>query len=90
MKDFKFLDSKGDIINISVIGFFQIPELDKKFIMYGLVDDNPDNDKGRVLLGEVIIVGDTVKILGILEEERDLVVAYYNEISSQVGGDNNE
>lgn len=57
--------------------------------MYGLVDDDITNENGHVLLGEVIRKEDSIQVLGILPAEKDLVVAYYNEISNQVGGEYN-
>ena len=87
MDGVKFTDSTGKNINVSVIGYFSIPDLRKDFIIYGIVDDNPSNENGNVLLGEIIKHENGIQILGILPEEKDLVVAYYNEISNQIGGD---
>ena len=50
-----------------------------------LLSEDIDNDEGHVLLGEVVKDGDDVQVLGILPEEEEIVVAYYNEISKQVG-----
>ena len=80
MKEITFKDSNGTTMNISVIGFFRIPELQKEFI----------NDEGHVILGEVIRENDEMKILGIESGEKDLVLAYYNEVSNQIGGSENE
>lgn len=90
MKELNYKDEAGNIINISVIGFFSVPEYEKEYVMYAMVDDNPNNDMGEVLLGEVVREEDDIQILGILSEEKDLVVAYYNEISNQLGGTANE
>ena len=51
------------------------------------MDDDSNNSNGAMLLGEVVRNGDNIEILGILKEEKDLVVAYYNEISTQLGGE---
>ena len=90
MEDIKFINELGQHITISLLGFFRVDGLDKEFIMYSMVDDNLDNDEGDVLLGEVIRDCDTVQILGIESSEVDMVVAYYNEISKQVGGSGDE
>ena len=90
MQDIKFIDENGKEITISVIGYFRINELEKEFIMYSMVDDNVDNDMGHVILGEVVRYDGIVQILGIESEERDMVLAYYNEISNQIGGSENE
>lgn len=86
MKDIKYTDADGNIMNVSVIGFFRIPYLEKEFVMYGLVDDDNSNDNGYVLLGEVIKNSENqFQIVGIDPSEKEMVLAYYNEISEQVG-----
>lgn len=57
--------------------------------MYSLVDDET-NDEGHVILGEVVRENGDVQILGIESSEKDLVVAYYNEIETQLGGNIDE
>lgn len=90
MKDFNYVDSKGNVMNVSIMGFFRIPELEKEFIMYAFVDDDENNSAGRVLLGEVIRENSDMQILGIESSEKDLVVAYYNEVITQLGGNEDE
>lgn len=84
------VDENGNKINISVMGMFEIPDLEKKYIMYGLVNDDDNMENGCVLLGEVVGEGEELQILGILPEEKEMVVAYYNEISTQLGEDDDE
>ena len=83
-------DENGNRIFISTLGMFEIPDLEKKYIMYGLINEDETKDTGAVLLGEVVGEGEDMQILGILPEEKDMVVAYYNEISTQLGEDENE
>ena len=90
MKEFNYVDSKGNVMNVSVMGFFRIPDLEKEFIMYAFVDDDDNNSDGRVLLGEVIRENGDMQILGIESSEKDLVVAYYNEVITQLGGNEDE
>ena len=90
MKEVKYTDENGDNITISVIGFFRVPELEKEFIMYSFMDDDDSNDEGLVLLGEVLRDGDNMQIVGIESSEKEMVVAYYNEISEQIGGESDE
>lgn len=85
MREINFKDDNGNNMNISLIGFFKIEELNKEFIMYSLLDDNDSNNEGHVILGEVLREEDDIKIVGIESSEKDLVVAYYNEISQQLG-----
>lgn len=85
MKDITYKNEEGNIITISVIGFFKVPELEKEFIMYSFTDDNINNENGLVLLGEILKEEDTIQILGIDSNEKDLVLAYYNEVINQIG-----
>lgn len=93
MKDvntIKVKDQNGNKVEVSMLGMFRIPDLDKQYIMYGLIDDDPYHENGGVLLGEVLGEGENMQIVGIESSEKDLVVAYYNEISKQIGDDDNE
>lgn len=76
-------------VTISLIGTFQIPQLEKEFIIYSLVDDNTENIEGEIMLGEIIRENNDIKVLGIESDEKDLVVAFYNEISKQLGDEEN-
>ena len=83
-------ENQNDIV-ISILGEFKIPELEKEFIMYSMVNNGDTSEKGLVLIGEVVRNGDNVQVLGIKEEEKDIVLAFYNEISNQLGEeDSNE
>ena len=90
LKEINYKDEQGNNICVSVIGFFRVSDLEKEFVMYSIVDDNDLNEDGLVLLGEVIRNGDDIKIVGIDASEKDMVVAYYNEISEQIGGSEDE
>lgn len=85
MKDITYKNEEGNIITISVIGFFKVPELEKEFIMYSFTDDDSSKQNGLVLLGEIIKEEETIQILGIDSNEKDLVLAYYNEVINQIG-----
>lgn len=86
---YKIVSENGDTIMVSILGAFRVEALNKEYAMYSLVNDNPDNENGAVLLGEVVREDGKVKVLDILEEEVDLVVAFYNEIANQIGEKNN-
>ena len=85
MKDITYKNEEGNIITISVIGFFKVPELEKEFIMYSFTDDDSSKQNGLVLIGEIIKEEDNIQILGIDSNEKDLVLAYYNEVINQIG-----
>lgn len=72
-------------VEISVLGGFGIEELKKEFIMYSIINKDDNSDQGLVLIGEVVRDGDNVQILGIKEEEKELVSEFYNEIANQLG-----
>lgn len=90
MKEISYKDENGNTMNISVIGCFRIPELEKEFIMYSFMDDDSSNEEGLVLLGEVLHENGDIQIVGIEESEQEMVVAYYKEISEQIGGSEDE
>lgn len=91
MKEMKINDANGNQINVSVIGMFRIPDLEKEYVMYSLMDDDVNNENAGVLFGEVVRDEEgNIQVLGILSEEKDVVLAYYNEIADQLGGDSNE
>lgn len=90
MKEISYKDENGNTMNVSIMGFFRIPELEKEFVMYSFVDDDSSNDEGLVLLGEVLRNNGDIQIVGIESSEKEMVVAYYNEISEQIGGSEDE
>ena len=91
MREINYKNDDGKTINVSVMGYFRIAELEKEFIMYSQVDDDSCNDTGHILIGKVIKENDyDYKIVGVKSNEKDMVLAYYNEISEQVGGSKDE
>lgn len=78
-------ESNGEDITISVMGSFKVESLGKEYIMYSLVDDNPNNMDGIVMIGEVLRDGESVEVVGIKDEEKDIVLSFYKEISDQLG-----
>ena len=77
--------SNGEDITVSVMGSFKVESLGKEYIMYSLVDDNPNNMDGIVMIGEVLRDGESVEVVGIKDEEKDIVLSFYKEISDQLG-----
>lgn len=78
-------DSNENDLVISVVGEFKIDELDRKYIIYSIVDSNENNPDGQILIGEIVEEDGNLKVLGIRKEEKELVLRYYNEISNQLG-----
>lgn len=80
-------NEQGENINITVIGTFEIPDLKKEYMMYSMEDENEENSLGAILIGELLKEEDKIKVAGVPEEEKEMVVAYYNEVSEQMGGE---
>lgn len=85
MREITVKNQFNNDITISLIGTFKIEPLEKEFIIYSLTDDNEENLEGEIILGEILREGNNIQVLGIESEEKDLVVAFYNEISKQIG-----
>ena len=83
-----FIDSNNNTINIEAIKIFKINELGKEYIIYSIIDNNDSNPEGELLFGEIVRNDDSIQVLGILPDEEDIVIAYYNEIRNQLGGSN--
>lgn len=84
-KEIIIKDESGVDITISIVGEFKIDDLNKEFIIYSIVDNDDASTKGQIIIGEVIRDNDNLQVLGIKEDERDLVLSFYNEISEQLG-----
>lgn len=89
MSEYSVRNAEGETINATFLCTFNIPDLDKEYVIYSINDDNPESKLGAILLGEVVRKGDDVQVLGIKKDEQELVVAYYNELKSQIGGNIN-
>ena len=78
---FNVKNELGETIKAYFLGFFSVPGLDKEYAIYTIVDDNPLSKDGAILLGEVIRDNENITILGIEEDEIDIVTKCYREIS---------
>ena len=83
-----YTDQNGKVMNIEAIKIFKIDELGKEYIIYSIMDNDDSNPDGELLFGEIIRNDDSIQILGILPNEENIVIAYYNEIKNQLGGSN--
>ena len=83
-----YTDQNGNTMNIEAIKIFKIDELGKEYIIYSIMDNDDSNPDGELLFGEIIRNDDSIQILGILPNEENIVIAYYNEIKNQLGGSN--
>ena len=83
-----YTDQNGNTMNIEAIKIFKIDELGKEYIIYSIIDNNDSNPEGELLFGEIVRNDDSIQVLGILPDDEDIVIAYYNEIRNQLGGSN--
>jgi hypothetical protein len=83
-KEITIKDENQNDIVISVLGEFKIDALEKEFIMYSIVNMDEDVTDGRIIIGEVIRDNDNVQVVGIKEEEKELVLAFFYEITEQI------
>lgn len=83
-KEITIKDENQNDIVISVLGEFKIDALEKEFIMYSIVNMDEDVTDGRIIIGEVIRDNDNVQVIGIKEEEKELVLAFFYEITEQI------
>lgn len=90
MRELTVKNQFNNDITISLIGTFKIDALNKEFIIYSLTDAIDENPNGEIILGELVREENNIQVLGIEKEEQDLVVAFYNEISKQIGEDEDE
>ena len=88
MDEIKVKNDEGKEITVKSLGTFRVEDLGKEFIMYSLNDDKPETELGAILLGELIQDEEgNYQVVGILDSEREMVLAFYNEIATQVGGE---
>ena len=83
-KEITIKDENQNDIVISVLGEFKIDALEKEFIMYSIVNMDEDVTDGIIIIGEVIRDNDNVQVIGIKEEEKELVLAFFYEITEQI------
>jgi len=77
-------DNNQNDIEISVLGEFKVDALQKEYIMYSIISSDENIKDGRVLIGEVNRDENGVQVLGIKEEEKELVLAFFYEIAEQI------
>ena len=88
MKDIKYKSPDGKLLNVSLLGSFKVEELNKEFVMYSFVNDDASDQYGKVLFGEIVRDDKGVNVLGVSEDEIDVVLSYYNNLFNRLEGDN--
>lgn len=73
----------GSILTIEILIGFKVEEYDKQYVAYTLNDDNV-SETVNVFINEIDYSGDKPRISGIKEEEKERVIAIYNEIKNNI------
>lgn len=80
----------GKEIDVDVIGGFEIPDLDKKYILCSYDDDKSSND-ALVMIYEIENIDGIENLVSIKDEEKELVLKFYESFKeSLLEGENNE
>lgn len=72
-------NNENEILEIEVLLGFQIDSLSKEYIAYTINDDGV-SDEVNVFISEVKYDGEIPEIVPIKEEEKELVLMFYNSI----------
>lgn len=79
MNELEVINEIGELVKINVIGQFEIDELNRKYIMYTLNDDGVSEDV-LLLIAQVEIVNGKMNLLSIPEEEKNMVISFFDNI----------
>lgn len=80
----------GKEIDVDVIGGFEIPDLDKKYILCSYDDDKSSED-ALVMIYEIENIDGIENLVSIKDEVKELVLKFYESFKeSLLEGENNE
>lgn len=86
-KNMIFQDENGINYNVEPLFEFKVDALNKTFAVYSLCDENPDNPNGDIMIGELVTDQNGIDIIGVKEEEKEIVEQLYIDIVSKIGGE---
>lgn len=72
-------DENDNDLTVELLLSFKLEELGKEYIVYTINDDNVSEDV-TVLISEIAYENGIQKIVPIKEEEKEMVLAFYNDI----------
>lgn len=74
--EYKF-KSQDKTITVEALKIFDVKELNKKYVVYGIVDDNNENTKANLMIGELIENNGDYQVMGIKTEEKDIALSLF-------------
>lgn len=75
----------GELVKVEVIGQFKIEEFNREYIIYTLNDDGISDDV-IVLVAQIEMVDGKMKLLSIPDEERKMVMLFFDNIKDTACG----
>lgn len=79
----KIINEFEQEIIIEIILSFRIEELNKEYVVYTINDDNISDDV-NIIISEIEYTNNVPKIKSILEEEKEMVILFYNNIKNSI------
>jgi len=79
----KTLNEFGQEITIEIILSFIIEELNKEYVVYTINDDGISNDV-NIIISEIEYINNIPKIKSIPEEEKEMVILFYNNVKKSI------
>lgn len=83
MNILKVINQFNQEITIELLFNFEIKELNKKYVVYTL-NDNDINEDVNVLISEIYYDKQIPKIKSIDEREKEMVILFYNNIKNSI------
>lgn len=79
----KTINELGQEITIEILLSFKIEELNKQYVVYTINDDNISEDVS-VIISEIYYENNIPKIKSINEDEKEMVILFYNDIKNSI------
>lgn len=77
------INEMGQSVTIDIIGQFRIDEVDRQYVIYTLNDDGVSEEL-IILIAQVEMENGKMKLLSIPDKERNMVVAFFNNIKDNI------
>ena len=73
----------GQKITIEILLNFKIEELNKEYVVYTINDDNV-SEEVDMIISEIYYENNIPKIKSIAEDEKEMVILFYNDIKNSI------
>lgn len=77
------INEMGQSVKIDIIGQFRIDEVDREYVIYTLNDDGTSEEL-IILIAQIVTEDEKIKIISIPDKERNMVVAFFNNIKDNI------